>query len=463
MKTEKAKNPNRLGFGRLMAWKSSDVVAAWIQVIMLQYLSIYASDTLGVAVGTVGTLLLASKIVDAFTDILAGWLVDNTKHKWGKGRPYELGIVGMTITTILLFSCSTEWSYVIKCVWIFSMYTLCFSIFSTLRSAALNPYTIRHFSNNKVLITKVASYGSIITMAGSMTMSIAFPIFMARIATSSGGWTMLIAAIMIPATLIGVLRFLVCKEDPSVDADDKHKGVDIKEIFVMFAKNKYVWIYAIIMLSFNVITNLAVGTYFFKWVIGNMALMSISGIVSIVILPFMFVMPAVARKCGSISNMIFILGFVGIIGYGIAYLGGASVVTAMVGMVLGNLATLPLSYYGVLFIMNICTYNEMIGLPRMDASSGILANFTSKLGAALGAWVTGAILSFGGYLSGTNVTAQPASAIQAIRFDFAIMPIICLVVIMVCAKMFSVLEKKVPAWEAEQKAKREAEAAASAE
>ena len=61
MARNKGKDPNKLGFGRLMAFKSSDIVAAWINLIMLNYLSIYASDTLGVNLLTVSTLLLASK------------------------------------------------------------------------------------------------------------------------------------------------------------------------------------------------------------------------------------------------------------------------------------------------------------------------------------------------------------------------------------------------------------------
>lgn len=35
---------------------------------------------------------------------------------------------------------------------------------------------------------------------------------------------------------------------------------------------------------------------------------------------------------------------------------------AVLPCLLGSFATLPLAYYGVLFIMNICTYNEMMGL-----------------------------------------------------------------------------------------------------
>ena len=149
---ERLQDPNRLGFGRLLAFKSSDIVAAWVNLIALNYLSLYASDTLGISVMTVGTLLLASKIVDAFTDVFAGWLVDNTHTKWGTGRTYEPAIVGMAICTVLLFSASPAWSNFAKCAWIFCMYTFTFSIFATLRLAGANPYTIRHFSNNPVLL-----------------------------------------------------------------------------------------------------------------------------------------------------------------------------------------------------------------------------------------------------------------------------------------------------------------------
>lgn len=187
MARNKVKDPNKLGFGRLMAFKSSDIVAAWINLIMLNYLSIYASDTLGVNLLTVSTLLLASKAVDAVTDMVAGIIVDNTHTKLGKGRPYELCIVGMTVCTILLFAGNPEWSNIVKCAWIFCMYTLTFSVFSTMRAAAGNPYTIRAFSNNPVLLKKVSSYGGIITMAGSIVMSTLFPVLMAKMATSAAG------------------------------------------------------------------------------------------------------------------------------------------------------------------------------------------------------------------------------------------------------------------------------------
>ena len=119
---------------------------------------------------------------------------------------------------------------------------------------------------------------------------------------------------------------------------------------------------------------------------------------------------------------------------------------------MGTFATLPLAYYGILFIMNICTYNEMIGLPRMDGSAGILSNFATKVGGALGAYVTGAFLSLGGYISEAQVTAQPASAVMMIRVVYALVPLVLLIVIGACAFAFSRLEPKAAAFEEQKKA-----------
>ncbi len=439
MKT-KTKNPNHLGFGRLLAFKSSDVASAWVNVIVLNYLSIYASDTLGVSTLRVGTLLLVSKIFDAITDLFAGILVDSTKTKLGRGRTYEPAIIGMTICTVLLFSGSPEWSEFAKSAWIFCMYTLTFAIFSTLRLAALNPYTIGHFSNNDVLLKKVASYGGIVTMAGSILVSVGFPMIMKRVATSASGWTRAVLIIMIPATLIGMLRFFLCKEDPSVDAGASNEPLKVKDVIELFSKNKYVWLYAIIMLSYNITTNLACGSYYFKYIVGDLDKLGILSVFGIILLPLMLTFPAIMKKVGSMGKMISLFSIIGILGYIIVFFAGANTLMVYAGYLLATLATLPIAYYGILFVMNICNYNERIGLKRMEASSSTLANFCSKFGAALGSYVTGLVLFIGGYVSEANAT-QPDSALLAIRIDYAIVPIIFMIVIAVCALAFSKLEK----------------------
>lgn len=335
----------------------------------------------------------------------------------------------------------------------------CIRLFDlTLRNAAQNPYTIRTFSNNPVLLKKVSSYGGIITMAGSIVMSTLFPVLMGKLATSAAGWTQLIFILMVPSTVIGLGRFIFCKEDPAVDAESKQESIRFKELGELFRRNKYVWLYAVIMLCYNIMTNLAVGAYYFKWIVGNISVQGLLSIVSFVLVPVMLIFPTIMKKIGSMGKMIFGFSIVGVVGYVIAFFSGSWLPGVFGGYVLGQLATLPIAYYGVLFIMNICTYNEILGMPRMDGSSAILGNFASKLGGALGAWVTGVLLSIAGYISAEGVAEQPASALMMIRIDFAIVPAILVLIIGICCLAFAKLEKQASEFEAEKKVKESAAA-----
>lgn len=446
-KKKKTENHDKLGFGKLLVYKSSDVTAAGVSAIVLSYLTLYCTDTLGINPTLLGSLLMISKIFDAFTDILGGWLVDNTHTKLGKGRPYELCIIGVTVCTLGLFSARPEWSEFVKCSWIFFMYTLVFSVFTTLRSAANIPYTIRAFSNNQNVIAKVASYGGIITMAASIGISVAFPILMSKLATSAAGWTKTVAIFVIPLTIIGVMRFIFLKEDPAVDAGEQHNKISIKEIIEMLKINKYIWLYACIMLCYNVTTSLGMATYYFKWIIGNTSLISVTSMFSIVLLPLMFSFPVIMRKIGTMGDMIATFCIIGIIGYVIVFLSGAYLPGVLIGGAVGAFATLPLAYYGVLFTMKCCTYNEMKGMPRMDGSTGILSNFATKFGSAIGSALTGILLGFAGYVAGDNISVQPDSAIVMIRVLYSLLPAVFLLIILFASKAFAPLERKISKWE----------------
>ena len=68
-----------------LAWSTRGVSAA-LNVILVAYVSFYASDVLGLNVGIVGTMLLLSKVIDAFTDLGIGFFIDKTHTRWGKAR-----------------------------------------------------------------------------------------------------------------------------------------------------------------------------------------------------------------------------------------------------------------------------------------------------------------------------------------------------------------------------------------
>jgi len=92
------------GAGRMLLWQNREI-SKTVAVLVTAYPMIYCTDTLQMPTALVGTLLVLSKILDGFTDVVAGYIVDRTKTKFGKGRPYEVFIVALWLCTWIMFSC----------------------------------------------------------------------------------------------------------------------------------------------------------------------------------------------------------------------------------------------------------------------------------------------------------------------------------------------------------------------
>ena len=399
----KKENENKLPVGKFFAWKSRDISVASITVIVTGYLSIFCTDTLGVKPAVVGMILLISKFIDVVTDFITGYLVDNTNTKLGKGRPYELSIIGSWVCSILLFSCPTGWQATVKTVWIFFMYTLVFSVFNSFLGACNNPYMIR-----------------------------AFKLY------------------AIPLTLIGLLRFIFVKEDPSIDAGSASKKINIKEVFTMFRENKYAWAYAGITGLYNLCVGMSVSTFYFKYIVGDVAKLSLVNSLSILMLPVMFVFPKLMKKM-QVSNLIELGVGIAVVGYFILFIAKANLPLLVLGNVLTSMATLPICYLGVLIIMELATYNEWKGLSRMEGSTNIISNFATKAFNGIGIGLQGIFLSAFGYVTaqGSEIISQPDSVLFAIRLLYSFIPMLVYLVIIFCATRLGKLEKQLPQMEAE--------------
>ncbi len=72
-------------------------------VFVLQ-ITYYATDLLGLNAAVIGGIILVSKIIDAFTDLGFGFILDKTHTRWGKAHPYEIFIILEWLFTILLFN-----------------------------------------------------------------------------------------------------------------------------------------------------------------------------------------------------------------------------------------------------------------------------------------------------------------------------------------------------------------------
>lgn len=319
----------KVGLGKLLLWNSSSCSVA-LSTLMLGYATFYCTDVLQLAPALVGTLFMVSKIFDSFTDVVAGFIVDRTQTRWGKGRPYEIFMLFLWLSTWLLFSCPTSFATAAKCIWIFCMYTFMNSICVTFLNANNVVYMVRAFEN-KEQQSKIVGYGSIFTMAGAMVFNVLFPTAMAKVGTDAVGWSRLVGMIAIPLTAIGMLRILTIPEKFTPVSEKNGEQTHLKDLLPLLKESRPVLIICLVRFVQNIATGLGVGTYYWQYIIGNLGMMGIASVTTILVLPLAFALPGLRKKFG-MAGMSVIGILVGCIGYLATFFAGGNMVFFIVAV-----------------------------------------------------------------------------------------------------------------------------------
>ncbi len=450
VKEVKQNKDDRIGFGGLMLWQSR-AVSTSIVVLMLGYLMIYATDTLKIPAAAVSLILVASKVFDGITDIVAGFIVDRTETKWGKARPYEIFIIGLWLCTWLLFSCPESLSTTVKCVWIFVMYALAQSICYTFLNANQTPYMVRAYKENQIV--KLTSYGSVVTMLAAVVFNVAFPTLMGTIATSASGWSRLVLMFAVPLAAIGILRMLFVKEKYDVDVTAQQgEKLKVQDVVTVLKTDKYILLITIMSFIFNFVCNMGVHVYYFTYVVGNVGLMGVTYLAQMVAIPLAFIFPKLISKFSTIKLM-FVGFMVSAVGYLINFFAGSNMILLMIGAVLTGAGTIPASMLLPLVIIECADFNEWKGIPRMEGTMSSLNSFGSKVGAALGTGALGVILSLVGYTG--EAENMPGGAITMIRLLYSLIPMVLYALTAFSLKLYK-LDRLMPQIKADNEARRAA-------
>ena len=452
MSEKKAKDPSeKLGFGNLMIWNSR-MISSSVYVLMVAYLMNYCTDILGITPAYISIILVVSKLVDSVTDACAGFIVDRTKTKWGKARPYEIFIIGLWLCTWLMFSCPTGLSEIMKCVWIFVMYTLVNSICYTLLNANNTVYLVRAFKGSQIV--KLTSYSSVITMLAAVIFNIVFPQLLANFGTTASGWSLLAGGFAIAMAAIGILRMLFVPEKYDVEAQqDKDEKLKVSDIFKLIKGNRYILILALMGLIFNFVTNMGTQVYFYQWIVGNVGLMSLAALAQIVAIPLAFVFPALLKKI-SVVRLMFIGFLVSSAGYLVNFFAAGNVGLLAFAAILTGAGTIPGSMLISLAILECAEYNEWKGMPRMEGTMSSVNGLAKKIGSALGSASLGILLTVVGY-DGT-LTAQSAGTLMGIRMLFSIVPMVLFIFVALSLVGYFKLDKQMAQIRQENEANREA-------
>ena len=83
-----------------------------ICTVIGSYLTVFMTDAIGFPALAVALLMLGARIFDALNDPIMGSIVDRTRTKWGKCRPYmkwmAFPIAAMTVVCFLPFYPNTD-------------------------------------------------------------------------------------------------------------------------------------------------------------------------------------------------------------------------------------------------------------------------------------------------------------------------------------------------------------------
>lgn len=434
---EKTLNKDKVGVGKMLLWTGNGASAA-VQVVLAGYLSIYCTNALGLSAALVGTLLMVSKILDAFTDLIAGFVVDKTNTRLGRGRPYDLCIIGLWFTTWLLFSVPESLSLTVKCVWIVICYALCQSVFKTFMTAAGTPYMVRAFNNEQKYI-KLSSWGGLLTTLVVVVFNVMFPMYYAKVINDSSGWSKLILFIAVPMCIIGILRFFFIPEKYVVENVNSEKTT-IKDIILLLKTNKSIYPVAFLQLVVGISGNLSVTGYYYLYIVKNVEISGVMSIFSVIAMLTLILYPMLLKKITTkqlIQYSLLISILSGLIGF-LAL--DNLVMLAIAGIALG-VTTLPVSYLSGLLTIDCADYNEWNGRPRMEGTLSSVVGFANKVGTALGTFLTGILLSMSGF-DGTQAV-QPDSAIIMIRACNSLLPMVFLLLAAFILKYYK-LDKMKP-------------------
>lgn len=417
---------------------SSMTISVGIGAILISWVSFFATEYLGLSVKVVGILFMVSKIFDGFTDILAGTIIDKVDSKLGKGRPYDLAMIGYWLSVIFMFVVPIM-SINLTYAWVFVMYTLCHSVFQTLLSCANTVYMANVIDRPDQTLLVNAITG-IFSMVASTVGGVAIPQLAANYGNSREGWGKIAILIAIPALFVGMIRFFVVKE--KTNRNTETSNVTIKDTLSIIISNKYVTLIALVILISNIGYHSINGvtSYYCNYVLGDVGTASVMSLTMLSTVISLTLTPIMAKKIG-LAKFIRVLTIIAVIAC-VARLFAPTNLTLL--FVTGFLITpgfLTSWLYLSSFLIDCIDYGEWKTGARREGSITCLPSFCSKVGVAFGAGLVGLLMGISGYEGA--LTVQPDSAIKMLILMFSVIPAVFGIIQYIILRFYD-LDEKLP-------------------
>lgn len=208
----------------------------------------------------VGAIIVVARIFDALNDPIMGGIVENTRTKWGKYKPWQLlGAVLTGAVIISVFCVKLDgWSYIGFLAFAYLMFSITFTMNDISYWGMLPSLTSDEHERNKL-----TSCAQLLASAGIGLASLLIPLFttgsLAKWGAPTGYKVIgIISALLM--VLFQLFTILGVKEKPLPPIKpDKSDRLTLKKMFQTIAKNDQLLWCALIMLIFSIGTGVVGG------------------------------------------------------------------------------------------------------------------------------------------------------------------------------------------------------------
>ena len=210
----------------------------------------------------------------------------------------------------------------------------------------------------------------------------------------------------------------------------------------MLTQNKYVFILSIIIMLANLVQNIVsiTGTYYFTYVMGNLGLLSLVGLLGLAA-PFVLLLFPVAMRT---------IGAVGFVRIGLLLAAIANIVrfvfptslpVVLVTVMISGIGASTITMMNSFFILQCIDYGEYKLGKRVEGLPTAVNNFTAKVGSGIASVGVGFVMMATGYIQSNP--QQTDGALLAIRSLYSLIPAV-LCIIMLIVLYFYDIEKVLP-------------------
>lgn len=417
------------------------------------FLLVYYISVCGVPSATAASVMAISKVFDGISDLIMGRIVDRTKSKWGKARPWILrASFPLAICTVLMFSVPAGLTGTLQIAYIFLTYNLVSTVFYT----ALNvPYATLQglMTTNQYERGLLGNFRMLLATFGTMTVNTVVMKLVVAFGgsdTSRFGWTMAMVVLMIVFVLLNLCTFFFCHERVSDEAvpeeevtpdgentevyEKKQSEPSVLTALKSLVVNKY-WVLMVVFLFtlyFMMSTFFGSNYYFAQYVLHNEgAYASLSNALSLAQMGIMFVTPFIMLKVSKRWTGVIGMG-ISTVGFIITALAGTSVPVVLVANIIKGLGfgCGAATMFGLL--QDAITYGQWKTGVKATGMGNAASSFTMKIGSGLGTAALGWILSAGGF----DADPTTAAAAAAINVACIWVPLVVCIIGIVCMLFF---------------------------